>query len=148
MEFGEYIRKIRKEKGISARELSRRTGISQAYLSQLETGKYKNPTKKVVIDLANGLNISRVEPLRKAGYLSEEDYQIINELKDFNEEMQEINKHNIRLLLLNDKNLHWDEKILTDKQRQDILNFIQNEIIGTEGGYYLFDFADKKKDGE
>lgn len=57
MEFGEFLREVRKRKKISARELARRTGISQAYLSQLETGKHHNPSREVGEKLAMALEI-------------------------------------------------------------------------------------------
>lgn len=131
MEFGQYIRNLRKEKGLSARELSRLTGISQAYLSQLETGKYNNPTKKVVIDLSQGLGVSRVEPLRKAGYLTDEDYQNIAKLKITSEAFQGYNpdKHfipnnrNLYKLMNDDDPIYFKKEELTDEEKKELLTF-------------------------
>ncbi|SDI30230.1 helix-turn-helix domain-containing protein [Alteribacillus bidgolensis] len=80
-DIGKYIRKAREEKGISARELSRRSGISQGYISQIETGKHSTPKKSTVIKLADALKISRVEPLRIAGFLDEGVVNAIEVLK-------------------------------------------------------------------
>lgn len=57
MEFGEFIKGVRKRKSISARELARRAGISQAYLSQLETGKHHNPSREVVEKISKVLEV-------------------------------------------------------------------------------------------
>lgn len=46
--------KFRREmRGFSLREVEKLTGISNAYLSQLENGKIKNPSYEVVIKLTN-----------------------------------------------------------------------------------------------
>lgn len=57
MRIGEVIRKLRKEKNLTSSELAKRAGISQAYLSQLETGKNNNPTSDILKKIALGLNI-------------------------------------------------------------------------------------------
>jgi len=43
--------KMRKEKGLTLREVEKSTGISNAYLSQLETGKIKSPGYNTVKSL-------------------------------------------------------------------------------------------------
>lgn len=57
MEFGSYIKEIRNEKGLSLRELSKRSGISHPYLSQLENGKNKNPSPDIIEKLSKGLGV-------------------------------------------------------------------------------------------
>src|SRR5690625_6952645 len=59
---------------MSARELSRRSGVSQGYLSQLETGKNNNPTKEVLMKLAKGLNVEHEYLLYLTGLIDEELY--------------------------------------------------------------------------
>jgi len=44
---------MRKEKGLTLRDVQEKTGISNAYLSQLETGKIKSPGYNTVIALYN-----------------------------------------------------------------------------------------------
>lgn len=63
MTFGEYIKKMRSNKNLSSRELARKAGISQAYLSQLETGKNKNPTAETINKLAKALEVDYMELL-------------------------------------------------------------------------------------
>lgn len=57
LSIGEYIKEKRNERGLSARELARRSGVSQPYLSQLETGKNNNPTADVLQKIATGLGV-------------------------------------------------------------------------------------------
>ena len=52
------VGKIKISKGISKTELSRKTGVSRNYLSELETGKHNNPTIKVLCKIALVLNCS------------------------------------------------------------------------------------------
>lgn len=44
----EKLRQIRKQRGLTLRQVEEMTGISNAYLSQLETGKIKKPSHHVV----------------------------------------------------------------------------------------------------
>lgn len=69
MNFGEHIKKIRTEKGLSMRELERRSGLSQSYISQLEKGIQQNPKNETIQKLALGLNTDYQELLRKAGHV-------------------------------------------------------------------------------
>lgn len=45
------FRKLRKDSGLTLREVEKNTGISNPYLSQLETGKIKDPSYRVVVTL-------------------------------------------------------------------------------------------------
>ena len=53
--LGENIRKIRKEKHISINKLSKMTGISLGYLSDLENGKSTNPSLEKLNTIADAL---------------------------------------------------------------------------------------------
>lgn len=57
LRLGEVIGKARTKKGISLRELSRRTGISHPYLSQIENGKNDSPSKEFLLKLADELEL-------------------------------------------------------------------------------------------
>ena len=48
----EILKKIRNHRGVSLRQMEERSGISNAYLSQLETGKVKNPSLDVLYKLS------------------------------------------------------------------------------------------------
>ena len=55
---GRVLRQARKHHGLSLREVERRIGRSNAYLSQVERGLIKQPDPSVLLDLAElyGLN--------------------------------------------------------------------------------------------
>jgi len=51
----EYV-KIRKSKGITQEELSKRTGIARPNIARIENGSY-NPTIEMLVRLAHGLDM-------------------------------------------------------------------------------------------
>jgi transcriptional regulator with XRE-family HTH domain len=57
MRVGELITVARECKGFSLRDLEKRTGISNAMLSQIETGHVKNPSWKSVVKIAKALGL-------------------------------------------------------------------------------------------
>jgi len=70
--LGDRLRQIRKLKGFSLRDVEAKTGISNAYLSQLERGDAKNPSPKKLKSLAGCYDIDYADLLRLAGYLLED----------------------------------------------------------------------------
>lgn len=57
MNLGELFGVARECKGWTLRELEKRTGISNAMINQIETGKVKNPSFTTVVVLADALGI-------------------------------------------------------------------------------------------
>ena len=55
------IRKYRKEKGMTMKEMAEKCGISIGYLSHLEKGSRDNPSKEVMENIAVVLNKSIAE---------------------------------------------------------------------------------------
>lgn len=49
------IKEIRMQKEWSISKLSIKSGIAKGYISEIETGKYKNPSIKVLCNLCNAL---------------------------------------------------------------------------------------------
>ncbi|WP_394237371.1 helix-turn-helix domain-containing protein [Niallia oryzisoli] len=66
-EFGEKLRLLRKEKGLSLRKLSELAGVAPSYLSQVETGKRRIPKVEMLEKIACGLNIPYLDLLMLAG---------------------------------------------------------------------------------
>jgi len=62
--FGEALREIRKERGISQETLALESGYHPTYISQLERGK-KSPSLRTMIRLATILRIPGSEILRR-----------------------------------------------------------------------------------
>lgn len=57
MRIGELIAVARECKGYTLRDLEKSTGISNALLSQIESGHVKNPSWKNVVKIAKALGL-------------------------------------------------------------------------------------------
>jgi len=55
--FGDKIREIRKEKGLSQEELAFKSNLHRTYIGMIERGE-KNITLKNIKKIANALNVS------------------------------------------------------------------------------------------
>jgi len=64
--FGETLRKMREEQGRGLRELARRVGKSQGYLSDVEKDKVAPPSVEVILAIAEALQVDKWELLRAA----------------------------------------------------------------------------------
>ncbi|MCY9591859.1 XRE family transcriptional regulator [Paenibacillus chitinolyticus] len=69
MYFYDKLKDLRKLKGYTIRELADRSGVSAAYISQLENGNRNIPSPDVLMKLSEGLNIPYAELMKIAGYL-------------------------------------------------------------------------------
>lgn len=67
-DIGEYIRQQRNNAKISLRQLSKRAGVSNPYLSQIERGLRK-PSAEILQQIAKGLRISAEALYVQAGIL-------------------------------------------------------------------------------
>lgn len=61
MSFGERLRKIRTEQGLTAKELSELSQIQEKTIYRIETGKVADPRLSTVIPLIRALNCSADE---------------------------------------------------------------------------------------
>jgi len=66
--IGPYLKAVRKKLTLTLREVQKATSISNAYLSQLENGKIKQPSPSVLHRLATCYKESYNHLLRLAGY--------------------------------------------------------------------------------
>lgn len=58
MSLAERIKKLRESRGLRVTELAKRSRISKAYLSQLESGHSSHPSAEVVIKICRALGCS------------------------------------------------------------------------------------------
>lgn len=61
MAFGERVRELRKEHGMSQRHLAERVGIDFTYLSKIENGRMEPPSEEVIRRVAEELGTSADE---------------------------------------------------------------------------------------
>jgi len=66
MRFGDLIRLSRELQGWTLRELEERSGISNALISQIETGRICEPSFHRVVKIARALNL-KLNRLAKCG---------------------------------------------------------------------------------
>lgn len=71
MSFGSYLKNLRDQNSLSQRDLSDKSGISNAEISRLETGGRKKPSPLVLKSLAPHLGVLYEELMQQAGYIEE-----------------------------------------------------------------------------
>ena len=64
----ERLKALRCGKKLTQKQLSQKSGISQAYINELENGRKTNPSIVVLARLANALDVPVFELLRKEAY--------------------------------------------------------------------------------
>ncbi len=67
-DYGSYFKALREAKSLTLREVEKQTGISNAYLSQLETGKVKQPSPFNLHKLAQLYDVPYETLMEKVGY--------------------------------------------------------------------------------
>lgn len=67
-ELGLELTRLRKASGLTLRRVEAAIGVSNAYLSQLETGKIKTPSPNTLFKLSQLLGGSYEDLMEKAGY--------------------------------------------------------------------------------
>ena len=78
--FGKLIRKARKDKGYSQRELAKHLGVDFTYLSKLENDHADYPPKEEVIrKLAKNLNLNPEELIFLAGRIPQQYEEILKQ---------------------------------------------------------------------
>lgn len=68
--LGPYLRALREAQGLTLRGVEEASGVSNAYLSQLETGKISKPSPHILHKLAAVYSVPYEALMEKAGYIS------------------------------------------------------------------------------
>src|ERR1035438_2485229 len=71
--LGEFLRTIRLSMPMTLREAEEASGVSNAYLSQLEQGKITKPSPHFLHKLAGCYAVPYETLMEKAGYITKED---------------------------------------------------------------------------
>jgi transcriptional regulator with XRE-family HTH domain len=69
--FGQFLRSLRERRHMSLRDVERESGVSNAYIAQLEKGDRPPPRPDMLKKLAKAYNVTVRELLMRAGYLDE-----------------------------------------------------------------------------
>lgn len=71
IEFGAYLRELRKKRGLTLVDLNKLSGVSQPYLSQIENGKAgSSPSPEILRKIAEPLGADYSDLMEKAGYMT------------------------------------------------------------------------------
>jgi len=68
MTLGKYLRSLRDAAGLTLRAVEEKTGVSNAFLSQLESGKVKQPSPVALYKLAEAYGVTYGTLMEYAGY--------------------------------------------------------------------------------
>jgi transcriptional regulator with XRE-family HTH domain len=66
-DFAEYVRKMRKERGMSQREVAAKSGLDYTYLSKIENARLEHtPSIRAIQSLAKALDVDELELMDRA----------------------------------------------------------------------------------
>ena len=69
--FGHFLKSLREKQRMSLRDAERESGVSNAYIAQIEKGDRPPPSPEILRKLARGYKVTVRELLMRAGYLDE-----------------------------------------------------------------------------
>lgn len=127
IEFGRYLKHLRKKRRLTLQQLAEEAKVSHSYLSQIENGKKDNfPSSEVLINLAKPLGVFYGNLLKEAGYL------IDTNIDDPNEEL--IEERYVREMNLSTEEIaeYGDEPYWTELE-----NLLTQEPELTYRGYFM-----------
>ena len=71
--FGYFLKSLRDKQRMSLRDVEKESGVSNAYIAQLEKGDRPAPSPDILKKLARAYNVTVRELLLRAGYLDEQE---------------------------------------------------------------------------
>lgn len=72
--FGEYLKSLRKQRGLTLIQLQEKSKVSNSYLSQVENNQF-TPSNEVLAKLSKPLGVPLIKLMYKAGHIPDEIYQ-------------------------------------------------------------------------
>lgn len=144
--FGIMMKSCREELGLTLAQLGDLTGYSNPYLSQIETGKRKNPpSPELIKKLSEALpNTTYAGLLEEAGYTDLANYEKLKSAEDnFADDLNRINSHELLTILDENSDIktllemkfrkssvpaiqpHYNGHPMTEQDRQRALNVLK-----------------------
>jgi len=68
--FSQFLKSLRERQRMSLRDVERESGVSNAYIAQLERGDRPAPSPEILRKLAKPYKVTVRELLMRAGYLT------------------------------------------------------------------------------
>ena len=122
--LSEYVRNVRKEKGLKVKDVCNRCALSRSYINMIEAGlnpKTKKPivpSLETIVELSKGLDVPCLELLTSIGFINQlEDEQLLS-YRQFIEEV----------LVYKYSMLNMDFKALPFETKQRIIDEIDDFI--------------------
>jgi HTH-type transcriptional regulator, competence development regulator len=78
-EFGSRLRELRKQAGMSQRDVAKKAGIDFTYLSKIESGSLAPPREDKIINIAVILNADKDELITLAGKIPSDLSEILKD---------------------------------------------------------------------
>ncbi|MBR8701295.1 MULTISPECIES: XRE family transcriptional regulator [unclassified Fusobacterium] len=106
MKAGEYIKSIRKQRGLSLRQVAYKTGLSHTYISDIEKGNLVG-TNETHEKILSGLNFNEQEKNHFYQLLIEDKAvppYIVEKIKKLEKEIENLNKDSITNVHVTEKN--------------------------------------------
>jgi len=134
-DIGLFIRKVREKKNISIRKLAKYSGVSPAYISQLENNYRKNPTTHVLRSLCDGLDVEYEDFLLQFNQLTKQGVKECHHFyKQYKNDNQNTEKRNdiydaeyedLYDLLTKNDNVYYKNKLLSQTDKEKVLTILQ-----------------------
>ncbi len=131
--FGAYIKRLRKEKGLTLKQVEKAARVSNAYVSQVERGRRNPPHPYILKRLAKAYDISQRDLLVAAGYLEEDTAERVERAK-----VESAYRH-----VISDPNYRHGTRLKGTQLSLDTKRFIV-ELYETTTGRQLLDATEQK----
>lgn len=146
-ELGKYLADRRSDKGLSIYRLSKLSGVSHSYISQLERGIKEQPSPEILKKLANHLGVEYSDIMVKAGYIEMHPLMAWLGLEDEEVDKEWQKKATDKIIdLLNEESISFNEKsklileLIGHQPITELKEFLNQEDITFAGvpidGYY------------
>ncbi|MEK4951670.1 helix-turn-helix domain-containing protein [Bacillus sp. FSL W8-1127] len=115
-EFGLYLRSLRKRKGLTIDQLAELLDISNAYVSQIETGKKGIPSPELLKQFHAHLDVAYEHLMEKAGYMKKASPP----------------SHDLFSVFRENQTIYYKGIKLTLKQKQLLMDLLEEFISSTQ----------------
>lgn len=114
-DFGDYIRKLRKKRKLTIRQLDLYSGVSHSYISQIERGIRGIPKPDILKKLSGPLNVDYADLMKAAGYIEDTSFTKESNTK----------KYDYTAQILKEMVEHYQIDLKDERQKQRLEDLIK-----------------------
>ena len=118
-DFGQYLKKIRKDRNMSVNQLATYSGISNAQISRIENGLRNAPKPETIKKLSQALKVDYQEMMQVAGYTEETNQHYIPEWATSKD------KRDFKKMLEEDEEIMFDGVPIDMESREKIIRVME-----------------------